>query len=236
MDVEIVHFLDAVVHNILYQRRVYPALLFRTVKKYDAIIKQSKHPKLNEYIARALMDGVYKFIADGSLTKFVVILRESRDRDKILEKYVFDIRMDLKADFKDDILSLRAQFGDLLVRLNSMNAYLSGTQTHSKELTFSLRAHTNSFDKEDHPKWRETEDPTNDEHEDGEFEVIPLATVRIQNQFKLSAMILQQSDGKEVDGDPDPDTEMSQSCSSNPKINVFGKDSFESLFNSCSER
>ena len=42
------------IHTILYVRSIYPAGLFRRVKKYDAPVYQSQHPELNKYISGAV--------------------------------------------------------------------------------------------------------------------------------------------------------------------------------------
>lgn len=45
---------EVAIHTILYVRQVYPVELFFRRKKYDAVVFQSRHPALNEYISGAV--------------------------------------------------------------------------------------------------------------------------------------------------------------------------------------
>merc|ERR1712039_181858 len=121
-------FFDVAVHVILYQRNVYPSDLFRSVKKYEITVHQSRHPELNEYIAKALKQGIHSFLCDGSLSKFVVLLKDKHNNNQIVEQFVFDIEILIaKATYIEpqqglrNIKLLRRKLRDLMVKLNTMN-------------------------------------------------------------------------------------------------------------------
>ena len=45
---------ECAIHTVLYVRGVYPKRLFQRRRKFDALVYQSRHPTLNNYIAKVV--------------------------------------------------------------------------------------------------------------------------------------------------------------------------------------
>lgn len=80
-------FFEVITHNILYIRELYPHQIFTKSKKYGAIVYQSAHPQINEYIAECLK-AVHFHLKSNQLKTFCICIVLKND---ILERYVFDV-------------------------------------------------------------------------------------------------------------------------------------------------
>jgi hypothetical protein len=51
-DVEAIlcEFIEAIIHEVLHLRAIYPAELFARQRLYNIAVRKARHPKLNEYI------------------------------------------------------------------------------------------------------------------------------------------------------------------------------------------
>ena len=203
--IELIKFFEVVTHVILYQRNVYPSQLFKPTKKYGIGITQSRHPQLNDYIAKVLMDGVYDFLEQGILNKFVIVIKERRYH-KTLEKFVFDLELNGIKDVKD-IGLLYGKFRDILVKLNVINSYLT-EQHNSKKLIFTIQSHVKKFDRVQYRKWIEMDE--NDYSEDDEerenndnnnSEITPVKSIKTE-QFKMNVMAISIKKQREASIDP----------------------------------
>ncbi|KAL1587431.1 hypothetical protein WHR41_03761 [Cladosporium halotolerans] len=80
-------FLTVAIHTILYERSIYPRTSFLTARKYNHPVRQSRHPKVCEWINDAIT------AVEGELLKGVVasvaVVIFSKD-DQAMERFVFD--------------------------------------------------------------------------------------------------------------------------------------------------
>jgi mitotic spindle assembly checkpoint protein MAD2B len=58
-------------------RKIYPEQLFERRAKYEIPVFMSRHPDLNQYIARVL-GSARTFLEKGALERFVVLVSDSR--------------------------------------------------------------------------------------------------------------------------------------------------------------
>ncbi|GAA6064141.1 hypothetical protein JCM10212_005142 [Sporobolomyces blumeae] len=140
-------YLEVAFHLILYLREVYPAGLFRQVKKYDAPVWQSRNPVLTEYLGRVL-ECIEEEMLKGSVKRAVLVIKESTIEETPLERYVFDFewliaRQQFPEDGGDFVPSAkglaRGDVEDLfracLRKLNGSTAYLKKLPS---ETTFAV--------------------------------------------------------------------------------------------------
>ncbi|KAM0717615.1 hypothetical protein Q7P37_007467 [Cladosporium fusiforme] len=80
-------FLTVATHTILYERSIYPKTSFLTVKRYNHPVRQSRHPKVCEWINDAIA-AVETELHKGSVASVAVVIF-SKD-NKPMERFVFD--------------------------------------------------------------------------------------------------------------------------------------------------
>ncbi|KAL4909304.1 hypothetical protein BDW74DRAFT_79876 [Aspergillus multicolor] len=137
------NFLTVSVHQILWLRSVYPRATFLPVRAYNYPVRQSRHPKVCDYINDASI-AVGTEILKGTITAVSIILSSARTNQP-LERYAFDLsgfprvppgevhttfeeRMDDSskgAPPNSQVLDLEAQFRACLARLASACARLT---------------------------------------------------------------------------------------------------------------
>ncbi|GAA5956671.1 hypothetical protein JCM3765_005698 [Sporobolomyces pararoseus] len=95
-------YLEVAFHLVLYLREVYPAGLFRQVKKYETPTWQARASALVEYIGR-IMECVEEELSKGTVKRVVLVLRENSINQTPFERYVFDFEWLIKnEDFPKD--------------------------------------------------------------------------------------------------------------------------------------
>lgn len=80
-------FLTVAVHTILYERSIYPRTSFLTAKRYNHPVRQSRHPKVCEWINDAIV-AVEAELLKGAVANVAVVIF-SKD-NKAMERFVFD--------------------------------------------------------------------------------------------------------------------------------------------------
>lgn len=83
------NFLTVSIHQILYLRSVYPRITFLPVRAYNYPVRQSRHPKVCDYINDASI-AVGTEILKGSITAVSIIISSIRTNQP-LERYAFDL-------------------------------------------------------------------------------------------------------------------------------------------------
>ena len=148
------------------------------------------------------MEGIYDFLEQGILNKFVIVIKERRYHE-ILEKFVFDLELNGIKNVKD-IALLYGKFRDILVKLNVINSYL--TEQHDpKKVIFTVQSHIKKFDRVKYRKWTEMDDSDyseDDEEHDKDFEIIPVKSIKTE-QFKMNVMAISTEPEREESVDPD---------------------------------
>ncbi|EWM23863.1 mad2 mitotic arrest deficient-like 2 [Nannochloropsis gaditana] len=89
----LLEFLEVAVHQVLYNRGVYPPAIFERRRKYDVPVFMSRHPDLNLYIHEVLHAAGAMFM-EGSVDKVIVTLYGSRSDQEghaPLESFAFEL-------------------------------------------------------------------------------------------------------------------------------------------------
>ncbi|CAG9814009.1 unnamed protein product [Phaedon cochleariae] len=80
-------FFEVLVHNIIYQKKIYPDTIFTAKKKYGILVYQSIHPDVNEYINQC-MKAVNFHARKKQLKRLFLCFHSDQ---AIFEKYVFEV-------------------------------------------------------------------------------------------------------------------------------------------------
>lgn len=82
------HFLTAAIHTIIWERGIYPDTSFIKAKKYNTPVRQSRHPKVCEFI-QAAVDAVRDQLLKGTLQQVCLVIYSPLLQ--ALERFVFDV-------------------------------------------------------------------------------------------------------------------------------------------------
>lgn len=80
-------FLTVAVHTILYERSIYPQISFLTARRYNHPVRQSRHPRVCEWINDAVL-AVETQLLKGTVSSVAVVIISKGNR--IMERFVFD--------------------------------------------------------------------------------------------------------------------------------------------------
>ena len=81
-------FLTVAIHTILYERGIYPRSSFLSARKYNFAVRQSRHPKVCEWINDAV-NAVETELLKSTVERAVVVLYTKDLKPR--ERYVFDV-------------------------------------------------------------------------------------------------------------------------------------------------
>lgn len=188
-----VEFLEAIIHQILYLRRVYPEEIFEPRRLYSLAVHRSRYPALNEYIESAIA-GLRDAIASNKLARFAVLLK---DKDKnVLERFVMEPQLlfptqaemttPLTAEIYLDIEShLRAAVLKLQFNASTLNNLII-----SNDLTFELVAYSKDRTALPLNEWAaEQPDHGNIELKSDEGSILPIKSFTIEGCMKLQMYV-----------------------------------------------
>ncbi|GAB6031846.1 MAD2 mitotic arrest deficient-like 2 [Chamberlinius hualienensis] len=82
-------FLEVVINNVLYIRRIYPQGIFVKKKKYGIPIQMSVHPELNNYLINCVKSMRSKLLANEVQAIAIAFLEESTSN--IVQRFVIEI-------------------------------------------------------------------------------------------------------------------------------------------------
>jgi mitotic spindle assembly checkpoint protein MAD2B len=89
---ELVHswteFLTVAIHTIIWERGIYPDTSYIKAKKYNTPVRQSRHPKVCEFI-QAAVDAVREQLFKGTLQQVCIVIYSPSLQ--ALERFVFDM-------------------------------------------------------------------------------------------------------------------------------------------------
>ena len=88
-------FIEIVIHNILYIRRVYPDTIFESKRKYGVVVHHSMHPGVCEYILHCV-DTIGHYLKKNQLKGVFLSLNSG---ENIVEKYYFKI-FNINSDYE----------------------------------------------------------------------------------------------------------------------------------------
>lgn len=81
-------FLTVATHTILYERSIYPQTSFLSARKYNFPVRQSRHPKVCEWINDAIA-AVEAELLKGAVERIAVVIYDNTN--KPLERFMFDV-------------------------------------------------------------------------------------------------------------------------------------------------
>lgn len=81
-------FLIVAIHTILYERDIYPRESFLSAKKYNYSVRQSRHPKVCQWITDAVA-AVQTELLKGTVDRVALVIYSAQDMP--LERFVFDL-------------------------------------------------------------------------------------------------------------------------------------------------
>lgn len=91
-------YFEICIHNILFQRNIYPKEDFKVIRKFGLNLVFSKDEEINRYI-KTIIRQLHRWIFDGKIN-WLTLLIISKETDEITEKWMFhiDIIQDLKSN------------------------------------------------------------------------------------------------------------------------------------------
>lgn len=81
-------FLTVAIHTILYERSIYPQTSFLSARKYNFPVRQSRHPKVCEWINDAIA-AVETELLKGSAERVAVVIYGKDSKPS--ERFMFDV-------------------------------------------------------------------------------------------------------------------------------------------------
>jgi len=81
-------FLTVTIHTILFERHIYPPDSFLSARKYNYTVRQSRHPKVCQWITDAVA-AVETELLNGTVARIVVPIFSPKQRP--VERFVFDL-------------------------------------------------------------------------------------------------------------------------------------------------
>lgn len=81
-------FLTVAIHTILYERKIYPQTSFLSARKYNFAVRQSRHPKVCEWINDAV-NAVETQLLKGAVDRVAVVMYTKTNHP--VERFMFDV-------------------------------------------------------------------------------------------------------------------------------------------------
>jgi mitotic spindle assembly checkpoint protein MAD2B len=133
-----VEFLEAAFHLILYNRDVYPAVLFKPCRLYNVTVQMSCQTEINQYI-RNIIISVHSLLLQQNLDKVVLAIINTDDHS-ILEKFIFIMQRAPETNDGDTyLLEVEESLRGALLKITYCNSLL---KPHPPNCTFTVLIHT----------------------------------------------------------------------------------------------
>lgn len=81
-------FLTVAIHTILFERHIYPPDSFLSVRKYNYAVRQSRHPKVCQWVTDAI-SAIETELLNGTVARVVIPIFSPSQHP--LERFVFDL-------------------------------------------------------------------------------------------------------------------------------------------------
>lgn len=132
-------FVEVVIHNILYAKKLYPETIFSSRRKYGVAVYQCIQPDVNEYI-NEILKAVSFHSKKNQLSKIFLCIH---NRDFVCEKYIFEI-LDLKTTNESDpfLIDLEQFMRNFILKLHNTLDYLEDLDENA---TFSIRLQVTAY-------------------------------------------------------------------------------------------
>lgn len=80
-------FLTVVVHTVIYERKIYHSTTFISARKYNYPVRQSRHPKVCQWITDAVA-AIETELLNGTVARIAIVIYSSEQ--KPLERFMLD--------------------------------------------------------------------------------------------------------------------------------------------------
>ncbi|GLV45527.1 DNA polymerase zeta subunit 2 [Carabus blaptoides fortunei] len=131
----VTEFIEMIINNILYIRKLYPDAIFQRIHKYGLVLYRSIHPHLNEYILHC-MEAVLFLAKENKLSKVVICF--NRPHQQFFEKLVLDVGWLKFTDSDSLLLSLEKSFRSFFIRLYAANGMM---KPFPNDISFAINIH-----------------------------------------------------------------------------------------------
>lgn len=145
------------IYNILFQRGIYPAEEFTTVKKYDLPMLVSADDDVRSYVDK-IMRQVKKWIYGGKLTKLVVVILNKHTTESV-ERWEFALDVTSQGEVEEEgrsLATIQREIQAIIRQVTASVAYLPFLK--DDEYTFNVLVYTDSdYDVNNIPlEWSDT--------------------------------------------------------------------------------
>lgn len=132
-------YFEFAIHSILFQRGIYPAEDFITVKKYDLPMLVSCDDEVKAYIQK-IMDQVKKWIYGGKLSKLVVVIINKATTEN-MERWEFSIDISNEGTLEDKgKAQIQKEIQAIIRQITASVSYLPFLK--DDDYTFNVLAYT----------------------------------------------------------------------------------------------
>ncbi|KAG0672741.1 Mitotic spindle checkpoint component mad2 [Kluyveromyces marxianus] len=143
----ITEFFEYSLNSILYQRAVYPAEDFTTVKKYDLSLLKTVDTELKQYI-RTILQQVHRWLLGGKCHKLVLCIVDKDDGETI-ERWDFNVNGsentngEMQENIEVPLEETQKEIRALLRQITASVTFLPELK-NEKNYTFNVLAYTDS--------------------------------------------------------------------------------------------
>ncbi|KAG2224040.1 hypothetical protein INT45_009626 [Circinella minor] len=145
-------FIEVWIHQILYERELYPTAIFSLKKKYDVPVHMATHEGVANYISK-FVESLQTLLISGNC-KFISLKIMSPMNNRILERFVFEIESALNESNLDIPLDtildseVTCSLADIQQQLRACLLRTAGTRSslvnNPSDCTFTLGVETYS--------------------------------------------------------------------------------------------
>lgn len=149
-------YFEFAIHNILFQRGIYPAEDFTTVRKYDLPMLVSNDDEVKEYVKK-IMDQVKRWIYGGNLTKLVIVIINKATTESIERwEFALDITEGTSSSGEKSKQEIQREIQAIIRQITASGSYLPFLK--DDEYTFNVLVFTDpAYDTRNIPiEWADT--------------------------------------------------------------------------------
>ncbi|CAI4556772.1 BAQ_1a_G0029380.mRNA.1.CDS.1 [Saccharomyces cerevisiae] len=141
----VTEFFEYSINSILYQRGVYPAEDFVTVKKYDLTLLKTHDDELKDYIRKILLQ-VHRWLLGGKCNQLVLCIVD-KDEGEVVERWSFNVQhISGNSNGQDDVVDLNTTQSQIRALIRQITSSVTFLPELTKEggYTFTVLAYTDA--------------------------------------------------------------------------------------------
>lgn len=154
-------YFEICIHNILFQRKIYPREEFKVIRKFGLNVVFSQNENITEYIKK-IIKQLHFWIYNGKIN-WLTLLIVSKETNAISEKWMFNIDVINDAKSSEDSNTLEQtsikSLADIQKEIQSIIRQISSSVTYlpifDEEQTFKILVHTTG-DVKSNKDWSDT--------------------------------------------------------------------------------